>query len=88
MSWEVAVLAILAGITVGYWMYLRIGSGPGDTIYDVFATGSGIFWSLAGIFLILGGHVLAGLVVLILASYVAISNGSQVKAKARKRLSG
>lgn len=83
-----AVFAIGAGLTTGYYIYVRFGSGGADAAYDAIALGSSIFWILAGIFLILGGFVLLGFLILIIFSYIAISKGTATRDRVRSRIAG
>lgn len=82
------VFAIGAGITTGYYIFVRFGSGGADAAYDAIALGSSIFWILAGIFAILGGFVLVGFVILIVFSYIAFAKGTATRDRVRSRIAG
>lgn len=86
MSALLAVLAIVAGLTAGWYAYKRLGSGPADATYDGIAFLSASFWLLAGFFAILGGLVWLGLGILIVASYIWLAKGSATKKRLRKRI--
>jgi len=88
MSLALAGTAILAALLVGYWLFLRLGTGTADATYDAIAFLSASLWILAGIFAILGGMVVLGLVILIVASYIWFSKGTQTKQRLRRRLAG
>lgn len=88
MSTALAILAIVAGLTGGYWAFQRFGTGGADAAYDGIALVSSIFWILAGIFAILGGFVALGIVLLLIFSYIGFSKGKKTKARVRQRIAG
>lgn len=83
-----AVFAIGAGLTTGYYIFVRYGTGGADAAYDAIALGSSIFWILAGIFAILGGFVVVGFVILGVFSYIAFSKGTATRDRVRSRIAG
>jgi heme/copper-type cytochrome/quinol oxidase subunit 3 len=88
MSLALAVTAILASLFLGYWIFQSYGTGTADATYDAIAFLSATFWILAGIFAILGGMVLLGIVILVIFSYIWFSKGLQTKRRLRRRLAG
>lgn len=83
-----AVFAIVGGISAGFWLHRRFGSGGADAAYDGLALISSFFWILTGIFLVLGGFVVPGVIVLVIFSYVGISKGINTKQRIRSRIAG
>lgn len=88
MSAGLALLAILASLATGYWLFQSYGSGGANAAYDVIGLVSSIFWILAGIFAILGGFVLLGIFLLVVWSYIGLSKGKETKARFRRRIAG
>lgn len=82
------LLAITAALSVGYVVYLKLGTGTADATYDAIAFISSIGWILAGVFLILGGHTGIGAAWIAVWSYVAISKGSQTEDRIRAKIGG
>lgn len=83
-----ASLAIVAGISAGYYFHLRFGSGGADAAYDAVALVSSFFWILTGMFLVLGGFVVIGVLILIIFSYIGISKGVNTRQRIRSRIAG
>lgn len=88
MALTMTVLAITASLLLGYWIYLRLGSGTADATYDAIGLISAVFWILAGIFAIMGGFVIVGSVIIIIASYIGFSKGKNTERRVRRRLAG
>lgn len=85
MSLLLALSAVFAAATLGYYLYLNYSGGATAT-YDAIATVSSAFWVLTGVYLILGGFVLAGMIVVALFVYVGATKGSQTKRRLRARI--
>jgi UPF0716 family protein affecting phage T7 exclusion len=88
VSAALALLAIVAGLSGGYWAFKRFGTGGADAAYDGIALISSFFWIMAGIFAILGGFVALGLVLLVIFSYIGFSKGKKTKSRVRQRIAG
>lgn len=88
MTGTLALLAIVAAIGTGYYLFKRLGSGPANGTYDALATASAAFWVLAGVFAILGGFVFWGMVMIIVFSYIGLSKGTATKQRLRSRIAG
>lgn len=84
---ELAILAILASLTLGYYLYTQYASGA-NAAYDAVATVSSILWVLAGIFAIMGGFILFGSLLIVLFSYVGLSKGTETSERLRARIAG
>lgn len=88
MSLGLALAAIIASVSLGYWLFKTYGTGGADATYDVIALISATFWLLAGLFAILGGFVVLGIAILIIASYIWFSKGKKTKMRLRSRIAG
>lgn len=84
---ELAILAILASLTLGYYLYTQHAAGAGAA-YDAIVTVSSILWVLAGIFAIMGGFVLFGALLIVLFSYIGLSKGTRTSERLRARIAG
>lgn len=83
----ITVVAILASATLGYYLYSEYAGGA-NAIYDGVATASAALWVLAGIFAVMGGFVLPGMILIIIFTYVGLSKGSVTSDRLRARLAG
>lgn len=88
MSLALAFAAIVASVSLGYWIFKSYGTGTADATYDAIALVSATFWLLAGIFAILGGFVVLGILILVIASYIWFSKGKKTKTRLRSRIAG
>ncbi|WP_255149784.1 hypothetical protein [Halorarius halobius] len=86
MSTVLAVLAIVGALLAGWYAYRRLGQGPADATYDAVGFLSATFWILAGVFAIVGGFVIIGIVILLIASYIWLAKGAATKKRLRKRV--
>lgn len=81
-------LAVLVSVSLGYYVFKEFGTGGADATYDAIALVSSTLWILAGIFLIVGGHVLIGSVLIVIFSYIAFSKGRTTERRARSWIAG
>lgn len=71
-----AVLSIGFGLFVGLILYNRRG-GQATQTSAAFSVFTSLFWMTAGIFAILGGFVVVGVIVVALFFYMALGNYEQ-----------
>lgn len=88
MSFLLSIGAIGIAVILGYWLFLRLGTGTADATYDAVGFFSSIIWILAGVFLILGGHTLLGAALIAIWSYVGISKGKATEDRVRAKIGG
>lgn len=88
MSLILAFAAVSGALFAGYWLFKSYGTGGADATYDVIAFISASFWLMAGFFAIIGGFVLLGIAILVIASYIWFSKGTKTKKRLRSRLAG
>ena len=85
MTELLVVFAIKASLLAGYYLYERFGKAGADGAYDAIATVSAAFWVLAGVFAIVGGFVVPGMILIIVFSYIGVSKGEATKRRLRSR---
>lgn len=85
MSLLLATLAILTGFALGVWLYLNYSDGASST-YDAWATVVSVFYVATGIFLVLGGFEIVGLLVIATFVWIGASKGEKTTSNLRRRI--
>jgi|AntDeeMinimDraft_5_1070356.scaffolds.fasta_scaffold00374_8 hypothetical protein len=85
------LIPVGVGIALGKLLSTSAG-GPSVAIWAAFGTATSTFWMVAGIFMIVGGFTLGGVIIVMLGFYFAAGNYQRYKeertASARTWLAG
>lgn len=68
----------LGAFLIGLVLYRRAGE-QSDTAADTLALGSAVFWSIAGVFAIIGGFTWLGAGIIIVFTYIGLGKQQAVR---------
>lgn len=77
------LLFVVVGILLGWMAFRRFGSVSG-TVWNAWRLIVSVMWILSGVFLTLGGYIVAGIVVIALWVFIALGATAELKEDAEE----